>query len=91
MEKKNSLLSELESSERARGKWRKCWECCIIDLLAILQISSDGLRANVGELVVGNTSKWFKLTSFQPHCVDKNRHPKKTYSPAGFDRELRRL
>ena len=39
---KNSILSELESSERARGKWRKCWEYCIIDILAILRISSDG-------------------------------------------------
>ena len=48
----------------------------IIDILAMLRISSDGLRANVGELIVGNTSKWFKLTSFQPQCVDKNRHSK---------------
>ena len=43
----------------------------IIDILAMLRISSDGLRANVGELIVGNISKWFKLTSFQPQCVDK--------------------
>ena len=73
---KTWIMNDLESSDRRRWKWRKCWEYWKCDILPIMMVSADGLWENVHDMVVENTSKWFKLTSFQPQCVDKNRHSK---------------